>query len=171
MGNLETVESSVKITDPLISLQNEDVAKMRASLLAFSAQPTTAVQAIQEITVLRVYHQIARIIKYLDMMDKIEAKLYDALEIQLDKMSEADPSTWMMLLNIQERLQKNMIESHKLLQPYLNVDEMNIMDSVVTSTATELEDNTVGLLSRSSRDKVRASAQKVLEVLEIEEAS
>lgn len=164
MTDSKTVGGSIMPSDPLIAKQKEDVARMRASLLCCSDEPHTATIAMQNITVLRVYHQISRIIKYLEMMDKIEEKLYDSLDAQLEKMDTNSPTTWMTLLNIQERLQKNLIESHKLLQPYLNVQEFKIEDLAPTVVESPNRDGT-SILSKESRDKLRSSAQQVLAII------
>ena len=160
-------ESAIRITDPLYSKQREDVAKMRTSLLACSDDPVTSTKALQNITVLRVYHQISRIIRYLEMMDKIEEKLYESLDYRLDNMDVENPTAWMMLLNVQERLQKNMIDSHKLLQPYLNVEEFSLQSLMPTATtASSIESGTSAVLPKASRDKLRQSAQQILSELE-----
>lgn len=166
MENLKTVERSVRVSDPLLTTQNEDVAKMRASLLALSSDPTTVTQSLQNITVLRVCHQVARIIRYLDLMDKLEAKLYDSIEHAVDNMNPEDTSTWMLLLNIQERLQKNMLESHKLLQPYLSIDEFNLVELASTTQDVASLSGEALLIEKSSRDKIRNSAQAVLSLLD-----
>ena len=102
-----------QLTDPLYDRQKQDVAKMRASLLSFDGNdPMSARMALQNITIMRVYHQISRIIRYTEMMDKIEDKLYESIECSLDAMDSANPSTWLALLGVQEKLQKAMIESH-----------------------------------------------------------
>lgn len=163
MADLKTVDGTSGSVDPLIGTQREDVAKMRASLLALSGDPSLAVQSIRNITVLRVYHQISRIVQYLDMMDKIEAKLYECIDVALADVDPMDPATSLpMLLTLQERLQKTMIESHKLLQPYLSIEEFGIMeiDSSSSDTSSTL------LIDKSSRDKIRNSAQQVLSLLE-----
>lgn len=163
VGNAESV---IRITDPLYSKQREDVAKMRTSLLACSDDPVTSTKALQNITVLRVYHQVSRIIRYLEMMDKIEDKLYESLDYRLEHMDIENPTSWMMLLNVQERLQKNLIESHKLLQPYLNVEEFSLQSLMPVSTSTSaVESGAAAVLPKSSRDKLRQSAQQVLAAL------
>lgn len=146
--------------EPIRSMQKEGVSRMRASLLSCSVEnPASTKRAINQITVLRIYHQISRIVKYLDLMDKLEEKLYASLERTIDNAAEANPSTWMMLLNAQERLQKNMIESHKLLQPYLDLEEFSITD-ILPSESDNV--GTTLVLNQASRDKVRSSAQQVL---------
>ena len=163
MSNIKTVDGFTSILDPLYQKQKEGVAKMRASLLACTEDSTMAKAAIQNISTLRVYHQIARIIRYLEMMDKLEDKLYSSIDATIDNANENSPSTWMMLLNIQERLQKTMIESHKLLQPYLDIQEF----SIVELTAQSVDDNSRPMiLNADSRDKIRSSAQAALEALQ-----
>lgn len=163
MAGVKTVDGSIQSIDPLISKQKEDVAKMRASLLCCNDDPYAATQAMKNITVLRVYHQMSRIIRYLEMMDKIEEKLYRSIEASMDNMDEESPVTWMTLLNIQTKLQQNLIDSHKLLQPYLNVQEMSIEDLAPKVTQIGKEQS---MLTRETRDKLRISAQQVLDILE-----
>lgn len=165
MSNVETVNASVISTDPLIHKQKEDVAKMRASLLCCNDDIYSAGQAIKNITILRVYHQIARIIKYIEMMDKIEDKLYKSIDASIELMEDDNPTTWMSLLTIQEKLQKNLIESHKLLEPYLNSDLFNI-ESLSPTIIEEAETNIAGVLTKESRETLRTSAQQVLKALE-----
>lgn len=165
MKNLETVERSLTTLslDPLRRRQNEDVAKMRASLLACSDDLSKSKKAIQDITLSRVYHQLARIIRFTEMMDKVEDKLYEAMDAAIDKMDPDNMTTWMVLLNMQERLQTNMINSHKLLAPYLDTEQFNI-DSMDVVDENVIDPTTLSL-NRDSRDKLRQSAQKVLELI------
>lgn len=167
--DLKTVQSStdtgadttqLSLTDPLYRKQQEDVAKMRASLLLCNTDISLTKQALQNISVLRVYHQVARIIKYLDLMDKLEEKLYDSIEYAIDNADVKSSATWIQLLGIQERLQKNMIESHKLLQPYLNVEEFKIVEMIPASD--DQNRTTDMLLSAESRENIRNKAQAVL---------
>lgn len=162
-------ESELKLTsnsDLLFDKQKQDVADMRASLLSFSqdTDPLSAKYAMQRITVMRVYHQISRIIKYTEMMDKIEEKLYESIDKALDSMNTDSPSTWITLLNIQEKLQKSMIESHKLLQPYLDPE---LFSSVTIIQAPETEpDYQKMLIDQDSREKIRTGAQSVLAAIQ-----
>lgn len=164
MKDLKTVEGNQgdnSLLDPLYAKQKEGVAKMRASLLACSNDPTIAKQAINNITVLRIYHQIARIIKYTEMCDKIEQKIYDSLDKTMEKMNDSSPGTWMMLLKAQERLQKLLIDSHKMLQPYLELEEHSIVEltqSIETTTAQPISTG----LNAEARDRLRLNAQNVL---------
>lgn len=163
MAEIKTVDGVVLETDPIIAKQKEDVARMRTSLLCCSDDPNTSVNAMKKITILRVYHQISRIIRYLEMMDKIESKLYESIDYRLDNIDTHNTTAWMQLLNLQERLQRNMIESHKLLQPYLNVKEFSMDD--LTSSALPQPGSSDSIMSRESRDKLRSSAQQILEAL------
>lgn len=157
------VDAGPKITSAnlLYEKQKEDVAAMRTSLLScdlYSAGSARA--AIQNITVMRVYHQISRIVRYTELMDKLENKLYESIETTVDNMSASNPSTWLTLLGIQEKLQKAMIESHKLIQPYLDMESLNLVPIVAD---TQEEESVVSsMFDQDSRDKIRSSAQAVL---------
>lgn len=156
----KTVTSDAEILDPLYMKQQQDVAAMRSSLLAFnSGDPNSARSAIQKITAMRFYHQLSRIIRYTDMMDKIEAKLYESIDRSLERMNSDSPATWMQLLGIQERLQKSMIESQKLLQPYLDLESLSFVDA--PQPAQEVSFGAM-IMEQESRDKLRQSAQAVL---------
>lgn len=162
MNDLKTVEGSTIITtDPLSAKQHEGVAKMRASLLACS-EPELVPATIKQITTQRVIHQVARIIRYIDMMDKIEDALYTSIDRTLDSIdSTPGPMAMATLLTLQERLQNNMINSHKILEPYLNiVDQVDMMPEAV-------EPNEI--YDRSTRDKVRSAAQLLLAELGVNE--
>lgn len=162
MNDLKTVEGSTIITtDPLSAKQHEGVAKMRASLLACS-EPELVPATIKQITTQRVIHQVARIIRYIDMMDKIEDALYTSIDRTLDSIdSTPGPMAMATLLTLQERLQNNMINSHKILEPYLTiVDQVDMMPEAV-------EPNEV--YDRPTRDKVRSAAQLLLAELGVNE--
>lgn len=164
MREFETFENS-SIQDPLIAKQREDVSRMRASLLACDGDIRNVTYALQSITVLRVYHQVSRIIRYLDMMDKIELKLYEHIDYKLSESEVGNTKDLFLLLELQERLQKSLIESHKILQPYLNIDELNL-NNMITTTSDYSEDNSISVIPKSSRDKLRLSAQQVLLALD-----
>lgn len=157
MSDLNTFED-VMTTDPLYAKQREDVAKMRASLLACNVDPSLARTAINNIAVLRVYHQITRIIQYTELMDKLEAKMYTAINHTIDNLNPDNQSTWMMLMNIQERLQRSMIESQKMLAPLKDLVDMDL----TLSSESEYSHNTDSLLDASSRDKIRNKANAIL---------
>lgn len=121
-------------------------------------------RAIQDITVMRVYHQLTRIIRYTEMMDKLEDKLYAAMDYQIDNADITDSNTLVMLMGIQEKLQKSMIESHKLLQPYMDLQEFSVVD-LVQDTGSDDNPITKTLITSESRDKIRYLAKNVIDVL------
>lgn len=160
----KTVTSEAELVDPLYMQQQKDVASMRASLLSLnSGNPTSAKMAIQKITAMRFYHQLSRIIRYTDMMDRIEEKLYESIDKSLDTMDTSRPATWISLLQLQEKLQKSMIESHKLLEPYLDMESLLFVEP-----PEEVADVSFGamILEQESRDKLRTSAQAVLAAIQ-----
>lgn len=166
----DTHDSSddVKVLDPLYSAQKEGVARMRTSLLSCISADSGSItsKAINNITVLRIYHQISRIIRYLDLMDKLEDKLYDSISYHIDHMDARDLSTMEVLLDIQTKLQKSMIESHKLLQPYMDVQDLSIVDLVAVSSESNESFGEMSLIPSESRDKIRTSAKSLLEELQ-----
>lgn len=164
MAEFKTVEEHYTSSDALAQKQKQDVAEMRASLLACSDDPTTVVPAMKKITVLRVIHQMCRIIRYLDIMDRIEDKLYAAIDDTLINLESEDPTTWVALLNMQDRLMHNMIDSHKLLEPYLSIQEMGMMDMAVSAVTVPEEHGSI--ISREARENLRMNAQNVLALLE-----
>lgn len=168
MDDSKTVRSDdIQVIDPLYARQKEDVATMRASLLACTPNNGITVRkALHNITVMRVYHQINRIIRFTELMDKIEAKLYESIECSLSNMNSSSPSTWIQLLKVQEQLQKTMIESHKLLQPYLDLEQLEFLNVITTSDddSTPQSYSTM-IMAQDARDKVRTSAQSILQAL------
>lgn len=165
--DIKTVDGSASIMDPLYQRQKENIEKMRTSVLACTEDNGVSTrQAIQNITAMRVYHQLTRIVQYLELMDKLEKKLYESIEYNIDNSQPDSPETLIALLNIQERLQKSMIESHKLLQPYLDVREFTVVDLGTTdSDASQSQ----AILEPEKRDKLRSTAQSIL--LAIQEES
>lgn len=162
MDNFKTVDDySISKIDELYKKQKEDVSRMRASLLSCSVDnPSSMVTSIQNITVMRIYHQLNRIIRYTELMDKLENKLYESIDYTVDNLDSGDASTWMTLLEIQDRLQKSMIESHKLLQPYMDVKTFN-MDTIPSS-----DDNSqMKLINAQDRENIRNNASKVIRAL------
>lgn len=167
-ANFKTVETGVTNTTQLQIKQRADVAKMRASLLSCDADPNHTVESLKAIAVLQIQHQFARIINYLDIMDKIEQKLYATIETTLENLDETDPTAWATLITIQARLQKNIIESNKLLEPYLGIDAVNNFSLVVDTTEALQSSATTTSdvkLDKSGRDKLRIAAQNVLNTL------
>ena len=162
MDNFKTVDDySISKIDELYKKQKEDVSRMRASLLSCSVDnPSSMVTSIQNITVMRIYHQLNRIIRYTELMDKLENKLYESIDYTVDNLDSGDAATWMALLEIQDRLQKSMIESHKLLQPYMDVRTFN-MDTIPSN-----EDNSqMKLINAQDRENIRNNASKVIREL------
>ncbi len=161
MDRAETV--STTLTD-IYAQQYTNVAKMRAQLTAFNGDdPSAAKKAISNITVLRVYHQIARIIRYTEMMDNIEDKIYSAIDNSLADLDDFDPSTWVKLVALQEKLQRCMIESHKLLEPYLSNE---LFESIQLEEKKPDESFATLMLDAGSRQKIRDSASAVLAALD-----
>lgn len=167
MPDFKTVED-MDVRDPLTRKQKEDVAKMRASLLACSYDLSSAAAALNNITVLRIYHQISRIIKYIELMDKIEDKMYSSIESFLDRTDANDSASWVALVRLQERLQKNMIESHKLLEPYINMSDAV---KTISVEAESVSTSTYPLIDDVNRDKIRNAAQTILSQIESGEIS
>lgn len=166
--DIKTVDSSVTIADPMYARQKELVSRMRTSALACTDDSLLSSRhALQGITALRVYHQVNRIIKYLDMMDKLEDKLYSSIDYAIDHAEESNPSTITALISIQNQLQKSMIESHKLLQPYLDIQEFTIMDLAQASTDSSTSDSSPALMNSEDRDRLRTTAQTILKELQI----
>lgn len=167
MNNLNTFEGSGdQLNNPLQVKQKEYAERMRAALLVCGGDAQSTKVAINNITVLRVYHQIARIIRYLDLMDKLEEKLYKSIEYTIEHTSSESTATWFTLLNIQERMQKLMIESHKLLQPYLDIEEFSISELTQSQTGADGTASSPILLNAESRDKVRTTAQTIMSELQ-----
>jgi hypothetical protein len=157
--------------DALYSVQKEGVSKMRTSLLSCIHDDTGLLtsKAINSITVMRVYHQLSRIIRYLEIMDKLEDKLYESLEYKLDTCDVTDRDTLNTLLSIQAQLQKSMIESHKLLQPYMDLQDISVVDLMSSTTSVQNnDDNPIKIMSPESRDRIRTSAKNLITELGIE---
>ena len=150
-----------------LSFQSTEVAQMRATLLSFNKNdPDSAKKALQYITVQRVYHQMSRIIRYTEMLDKIEDKMYESIELDMNQMDSADPMTWKTLLSLQSKLQEAMIESHKLLEPYLKIETLT---SVEVPKDDPNDTFTAMILDQQSREKLRTSAQEVLAAIAVKE--
>lgn len=164
--NVKTFDSSDNVIyDNLYQRQKENASKMRTAMLALSSENgVTTRQAIQEITSMRIYHQLVRIIRYMELMDKLENKLYESIEYSIDNANSSDPSTWAALLSIQEKLQKSMIESHKLLQPYLDIQDLAVVDLASTKVDTS---SISPVMNPEDRDKLRSNAQAVLKQLQL----
>lgn len=161
MDEIKTFDTSENgfESDPLYRKQHEGVSKMRSSLLACSNANMDMVTAIQNVTVMRIYHQLVRLIKYTELMDKLEQKLYASIEYTLDANSEYDPAVWSMLLKLQSQLQTNMIESQKLIDPYLNIIKNSEKYVSIVSEAKEVDQD---ILDSTKRENLRLAANAVL---------
>ena len=164
--DLKTVGEETTFSDPLRSKQIEGVQRMRTSLLSCDDNPLSVRHALNNITILRIYHQLTRVIRYTEMMDKIEERLYQSMDAALDQINPDNNSAWVMLMNMQSQLQENMLSSHKLIQPYL--DMLKSAD-MFDSTATEIEESAPKILDQVSRERLRGAAQEVLASLQLPE--
>ena len=163
VGGQVSVEHNKK--NPLTVVQNESISRMRNALLSLSIEDSTSVKTtIQQITVLRIYHQLVRIVKYLDIMDKLEDKLYESIDAKLMTMDVYESSTMQELLLVQASLQKSMIESHKLLQPYLEIENLSIGELMPDTTT----DAKTSIIPETSREKLRIAAQTLLSELDVD---
>lgn len=149
--------------DALRAKQKESIAGMRAMLLSCNEQSGISTRtAINSVLISRVYHQLVRIVRYTEIMDRIEEKLYMAIEMSLDTMDYDDPFTVAKLLKIQSEMQKTMIESQKLLAPYLEQDVFSAVDIVETSSSSMTSDSPY---SAVEREQIRNKAKDVLSLV------
>jgi hypothetical protein len=162
---LKTVETEpeentdLSLSDPLLKEQKEQIAQMRSTYVSFNkGDPNAAQRAMQNITVLRVYHQVSRIIKATEVMDALEDKLYDSILSNIGEMDSFDPATMMALLKVQEQLQTNMIQSQQLIKPYMDMDILSF------APQPEMEDTPFGvaIISQESRNNIRTGAHALL---------
>lgn len=173
MNDSETVGSADLLSNMLFMKQKQQVQSMRSALLSCDEEDAFSVKSsMQKILVMRIYHQITRIIRYTEEMDKIENKLYEAIDVAIENMDasyleENNFTALNTLLGIQEKLQRSMIESQKLLDPYLNIKELTYID--VPTEVSEV-DNTVNghVLDQDSRKRLREGAQAALEAINME---
>lgn len=162
MYEAKTVSDSGSMS--LFSEQMKDVSNMRASLLSFNkSDPQAAVKAIRNVTILRVYHQLERIVRYTEMMDKIEDRIYQSIESKLQMSDPDDEDIWATLIPIQERLQRTMVESHKLLEPYLNIETLSALE--VPQAEDPATSFTSMILDQEGREKVRTGVQELLGIM------
>ena len=151
--------TDLSLVDPLLREQKLQIDQMRSTYINFSkGDPNAAQKAIQNITVLRVYHQISRIIKFTEVMDALEDKLYDSILSNIGGMDSFSPETMVMLLKVQQQLQETMIQSQLLIKPYLE------MDILALAPQPEIEETSFGaaLISKESRNNIRTGAQALL---------
>ena len=159
-GEITDTNLDDSLVDPLLREQKEQVDQMRAALLQCKKNDITSAKvALQNIAVLQVYHQVARIIRYTEVMDRLEDKLYASIDANLSSMDEFDPTTMIMLAKIQSQLQESMVNSQKLLQPYMDID----LDSI--APPKELNEETsfgTAIIPKESRNAIRNGAQALL---------
>ena len=78
--------------------------------------------------------------------------------------NSADPGTWRTLLQLQAKLQESMIESHKLLEPYLKMETLTTIEMPKDDPNDTF---TAMILDQQSREKLRTSAQEVLAAIAV----
>lgn len=156
-GQLEPTDTFV---DPLLKEQRMQAEQMRSALLTCKKNDITSAKvALQNIAVLQVYHQVGRIIRYTEMMDRLEDKLYDSIDMNLAEMDEADPNTMLVLLKVQSQLQESMVMSQKLLEPYMNINLEDIAPPVDINEETSFG---AAIIPKESRNIIRNGAQALL---------
>ena len=159
ISNITTLDNNPKSADALADQQQSDVSAMRSALLDCDRSDAASVSfALQSIFSMRVFHHLSRLLKYTEYIAKIEQKMYESMDRFMDNLDATDTSGWLVLMNAQEQLQKIMMNSQKLLEPYSNVSlyipERPIEDSFGN-----------GLLDQTERKKLRESAQLILDTL------
>ena len=159
ISDITTLDTDTKPADSLAVQQQSDVSAMRSALLNCDRGDAASVSfALQTIFSMRVFHHLSRLIKYTEHMDKIEQKMYESMDRFLDNLEETDTSAWLALITAQEQLQRIMMNSQKLLEPYSNVSlyvpEQPVEDSFGN-----------GILDQTERKKLRESAQLILDTL------
>ena len=148
----------------LFNEQVHDVDSMRRNLLSFDkSDPNAARKAIQNVTLLRVYHQLERIVRYTEMMDRLEDRIYQSIDAKLLNSDPDDADLYLQLIPIQDRLQKMMIESHKLLEPYLAMEQLAALN--VPKDEDPANSFTSMLLEQESREKVRTGVQQLMAII------
>ena len=152
-------DTSLSLVDPILKEQKNQIDQMRSIMLSFDKRDGGSIKrAMQNITVLRVYHQVAKIIKYTELMDALEDKIYDSIISNIGQMDSNDPATMLTLIKVQSQLQETMIQSQLLLKPYLDMD----MELMIFQP--EMEDTSFGvsIISQESRNNIRTGAQALL---------
>ena len=152
--------TDVSLTNPLLIAQINQAAEMRTSLLACTTTDLrSAKSALQNIAVLQIYHQVARIIRFTEQMDRWEDKLYDSMDMCIGGMDSADPATLMLMLKVQGDLYKAMVISQDLLKPYVDIDLEAIAPPRDINEETSFG---AAILPRESRTVIRNGAQALL---------
>lgn len=153
--------------NPLASAMRESTSRMQTALLAANMEsPNEVASALRQVTMLRAHHQVMRIVRFLELMDDIEEKMYESIELDMRTMELTESDTWAKLMTIQTNLQKNIIESNKLLQPFLDMDAYPVFQEVGEA---ELEiDAEVLDISADKRAQIRDTAGLLLDKIEDE---
>lgn len=152
-------DNSLSLADPLLKAQKGQVDQMRSILLSFDRNDLSSIRrAMNGITILRVYHQVGRIIKFTDQMDRLEDKLYDSIDANISSMDSFDPGTMMTLLKVQSQLQETMIQSQLLIKPYLDMN----MEALVPEPEMQETSFGVAIISQESRNNIRNGAAALL---------
>jgi hypothetical protein len=160
VGSVDTDTTKDSLVNPLLREQIAQVDQMRSTLLNCNKKDITSAKvALQNIAVLQVYHQVSRIIRYTEMMDRLEDKLYESIDANLAEMDEFDPQTMMLLLKVQGDLQKSMVLSQELLKPYAEIDLDSIAPPIDVSDNASFGDM---ILPKESRNAIRNGAQALL---------
>ena len=159
VGGVEPENTDLSLSvDPILREQKLQIDQMRSIYVNFNkGEPNAAKRAMQNLTVLRIYHQMGRIIKFTEAMDALEDKLYDSMLMNIGQMDSADPATLMMLLKVQAQLQETMVQSQLLIKPYLD------MDIEAIAPPQEFEESFgATIISQESRNNIRTGAQALL---------
>ena len=148
------------LVNPLLREQTEQAAQMRDALLTCRKNDVTSAKvALQNIAVLQVYHQVARIIRYTEMMDRLEDKLYASIDANLSQMDDFDPNTMILLTKIQCDLQKSMVLSQEMLKPYMDIDLESLAPPRDVNADTSFG---AAIIPKESRNAIRNGAQALL---------
>lgn len=159
ISDITTLNTNTKPADTLDVQQQSDISAMHSALLNCDRGNAASVSfALQTIFSMRVFHQISKLIKYTEYMDKVEQKMYESMDRYMDSLDATDTNGWLVLMNAQEQLQRIMLNSQKLLEPYSNVS-LYIPEQPVEDSFGN------GLLDQNERKKLRESAQLILDTL------
>ena len=154
--------------DSLYIKQQRDVSQMRNVLLSCDSKNIHSVRTtIQNILVMQLTRNMSRIVKYSEVMDRLEDKLYASVDYTISSVDETDPDTLGKLLQMQKFLVTNMNESQKLLEPYLNGKyNLDPIFTEVVDDAVNTESLGSELIDKDARERIRNSAQAVLNIIQ-----
>ena len=154
--------------DSLYIRQQRDVSQMRNVLLSCDSKNIHSVKTtIQNILVMQLTRNMSRIVKYSEVMDRLEDKLYASVDYTISSVDETDPDTLGKLLQMQKFLVTNMNESQKLLEPYLNGKyNLDPIFTEVVDDAVNTESLGSELIDKDARERIRNSAQAVLNIIQ-----